>query len=502
MQVLWTDKNRFANALFQGTTDMVLKQRTLYTTYILYDMVVMGLSFAMAACFHYRVIEGATFHNVLDMRLRFVSILYFGCFIVLWHALLRIFGAYKSSLRVTNLQKTLNLICAIALGTLVLFVSGSLLPVPMLTTPFTLVFTLLVLVLTTGGHFVIGFGFEKIRTHRRMVRHLVIVGTNTRALSLARFFKARPEAGYQFIGFVDDVIFSPELHGVDKFNLDDTTTLLTNFENFPDFIRKHVVDEVILCLPVLSFYKQSADVVALCEDHGITVNYASDLFDLKRDHHRHIEIINVYTGRMHEESNKATFKRAMDVIASALGLLVLLPLFLAVAVLIKLGSKGPVFFKQTRIGKNKRKFTLYKFRTMVQDAEQKMAEVEHLNEMTGPVFKIKNDPRVTRIGKWLRIASIDELPQLFNVLIGDMSLVGPRPMSLRDFLLFKIDWHHRRFSVKPGITCFWQVYGRNTVGFEEWMRLDAHYVDTWSLWTDVKILFKTIPAVLKGSGAA
>jgi lipopolysaccharide/colanic/teichoic acid biosynthesis glycosyltransferase len=172
------------------------------------------------------------------------------------------------------------------------------------------------------------------------------------------------------------------------------------------------------------------------------------------------------------------------------------------AVLIKLTSRGPVFFVQNRIGFNKRPISVYKFRTMVADAEEKIGEVEHLNEVSGPVFKIKNDPRVTRLGKYLRKSSIDELPQLFNVLKGDMSLVGPRAMAVRDFAGFDQDWHRRRFSVRPGITCLWQVNGRSSVPFEKWMELDMEYIDKWSLWLDLQILVKTIPAVLKGSGAA
>lgn len=151
---------------------------------------------------------------------------------------------------------------------------------------------------------------------------------------------------------------------------------------------------------------------------------------------------------------------------------------------------------------NKRRFKIYKFRTMIPGAEKMMAQLEAQNEMDGPVFKIKSDPRITKTGKFLRRASLDELPQLFNVLIGDMSLVGPRPLPVRDFQGFNEDWQRRRFSVRPGITCLWQIKGRNAITFEEWMRLDIQYLDRWSLWLDFEILARTIPAVLKGSGAA
>lgn len=193
-------------------------------------------------------------------------------------------------------------------------------------------------------------------------------------------------------------------------------------------------------------------------------------------------------------------KRLFDIAGSATLLVLFLPLMLVVATLIKLTSRGPVLFKQPRLGYSRRNFIMYKFRTMAKDAEQRIREIEHLNEASGPVFKIWRDPRVTCIGRFLRRSSIDELPQLVNVLKGDMSLVGPRPLSYRDYE----GWHHwqpRRFKVRPGMTCLWQIKGRSLVPFEKWMQLDLQYVDEWSLWLDVRILARTIPAVLKGTGA-
>ena len=187
---------------------------------------------------------------------------------------------------------------------------------------------------------------------------------------------------------------------------------------------------------------------------------------------------------------------------SGLLLILLAPLFFVVAVLVKCTSPGSVLFRQTRVGLNKRQFQIYKFRTMIANAEQIQDELLPMNEMVGPVFKITNDPRVTPLGRVLRKTSIDELPQLFNVLKGEMSLVGPRAMSLRDYQLFDQDWQRRRFSVKPGITCLWQVNGRSSIPFEKWMELDMQYIDKWSLWLDFKILARTVPAVLRGTGAA
>jgi len=171
------------------------------------------------------------------------------------------------------------------------------------------------------------------------------------------------------------------------------------------------------------------------------------------------------------------------------------------AIAIKFTTKGPLFFKQERFGLNKRKFKMYKFRTMVAEAEELQPFFEEKNELVGPVFKIKDDPRVTSVGKFLRIASIDELPQLFNVLLGNMSLVGPRPLPLRDVARFSEAALMRRFSVKPGITCLWQIGGRSNVEFDRWVELDLKYIDEWSLGLDLKILVKTLPAVLKCDGA-
>jgi len=208
----------------------------------------------------------------------------------------------------------------------------------------------------------------------------------------------------------------------------------------------------------------------------------------------------VQTGSMHGSPSLGA-KTLLDFLIAGTALLVLAPLLAVVSLLIKYESPGPVLFVQQRLGVNKRLFNIYKFRTMREDAEQMQADLEQLNELDGPAFKMKNDPRITPLGKWLRKTSIDELPQLFNVLKGDMSLVGPRPLPVRDFKGFESDIHRRRFSVKPGITCLWQISGRSNIGFEQWMKLDMNYIDDWSLWLDLKILLKTIPAVLTRTGA-
>lgn len=192
-------------------------------------------------------------------------------------------------------------------------------------------------------------------------------------------------------------------------------------------------------------------------------------------------------------------KSIIDKVGACLGLILVSPFMATVAAIVKLDSRGPVFFKQTRLGLNGKPFTLFKFRTMCSDAETRKGTLLGKNEMSGPVFKIKRDPRVTKVGRLLRKFSVDELPQLFNILRGEMSLVGPRPPLPQEVSRFE-PWMHRKLSVRPGLTCLWQVNGRNDIDFEEWMRLDLQYIDNWSLWLDAKILAKTVPAVVKGSG--
>jgi exopolysaccharide biosynthesis polyprenyl glycosylphosphotransferase len=278
----------------------------------------------------------------------------------------------------------------------------------------------------------------------------------------------------------------------------------TLLEELPAFLQANVVDEVLICLPVKSYYTQISAIIHLCEAQGITVRLSSDFFSLKLARSRAERfgsdtVVTIYTGAMTGFS--VLVKRCIDVCVASLVLLGCAPIFLAVAFLIKVTSRGPVFFVQERVGLNKRRFKMYKFRTMVPGAEKLLQEIEHLNEVSGPVFKVKDDPRVTTIGRFLRRTSLDELPQILNVLKGDMSLVGPRPLPIRDYEGFDQDGHRRRFSVRPGMTCTWQVNGRSNIPFEQWMQLDLEYIDQWTLWLDLKILFKTLPAVFKKVGA-
>jgi len=275
-----------------------------------------------------------------------------------------------------------------------------------------------------------------------------------------------------------------------------------NINQIEKVVRENPVDEVI----VFSLQKlwETMDLVAgVCEDMGIRLTMVPQWPTLKvaQLHFRKLGgtplLSFVFSPT---ESGTLFIKRLMDFSLSLLALIFFSPLFILIAILIKWDSKGPVFFFQKRCGLNGRMFSLIKFRSMVQQAETMQEELRNLNEMSGPVFKITNDPRITRVGSWLRKTSLDELPQLINVFKGDISLVGPRPPVPGEVALYE-RWQRRRLSVKPGITCIWQISGRNNINFDEWMKLDLNYIDHWSLMLDLKILIRTIPAVLSGRGA-
>jgi len=396
-------------------------------------------------------------------------------------------------------MRRLGFFQATSLGTLCTTVLSIFFSVRMVTPTFLLVFWLASTGLTIGSRLCLRFFLEGIRRRGRDLRNVLIVGTNPRAVEFARKLEFKSESGYRVIGFVD-IPWS----GFDKF-CQSSSPLVCDFNGLAEYLRKSVVDEVVIGLPMRSFNGRCLAVAALCELHGIVVRFLPGIFNLKVAKPRAEEfggdsLITLSTGPI--DGWPVVFKRVLDFVLASLLLFLLAPLFLAVALLIKLSSEGPVFFTQERLGLNKRRFRIFKFRTMVTGAEQKQAELEHLNEVEGPVFKIKSDPRVTLVGRALRKTSIDELPQLLNVLKGEMSLVGPRPLPVRDYEGFDQDWHRRRFSVPPGLTCLWQISGRSSIGFDKWMELDMQYIDEWSLWLDLKILAGTIPAVLKGAGAA
>ncbi len=283
------------------------------------------------------------------------------------------------------------------------------------------------------------------------------------------------------------------------FNLTETPV-----QQIVNLLHDHSVFGVILSAKHTSF-EQVEYVIRACELEGVEVWLIADFFSTQISRTSFDELLGrplLVFRTTPEVSWHNLAKQILDFLGALILLVCLCPLFLVIAAAIKLTSPGPVLFRQKRSGINGAPFTIYKFRTMNTNAEQFKHELEAMNEMTGPVFKVTNDPRITPIGKFLRKWSLDELPQLFNVLSGEMSLVGPRPLPVDEVKRFENLAHRRRLSVKPGLTCLWQISGRNQISdFREWVRLDLEYIDHWTLWLDLKILLLTIPAVLRGTGA-
>ncbi|OJH34786.1 exopolysaccharide biosynthesis polyisoprenyl-phosphate hexose-1-phosphate transferase EpsZ [Cystobacter ferrugineus] len=264
------------------------------------------------------------------------------------------------------------------------------------------------------------------------------------------------------------------------------------------------VNEVYISGNLVKHHPEMQAAVKVCEKFGIP--FALPAYQMRFDRARPVDGNAISDGYLHFVTHaflphQMALKRLFDIVSSAAALLVLSPLLITVALAVKLTSRGPIFFKQERVGLHGRTFGMLKFRSMVVNAEELKAKLEALNEQTGPVFKMKNDPRITRVGRFIRKYSIDELPQLINVLRGEMSVVGPRPPIPKEVAKYAA-WQRRRLSVRPGLTCIWQVSGRNQISFENWMYLDMQYIDHWSLKNDLNLILKTVPVVITGSGAS
>jgi exopolysaccharide biosynthesis polyprenyl glycosylphosphotransferase len=333
------------------------------------------------------------------------------------------------------------------------------------------------------------------RSHpSRIRRHILIVGTGRKAREMGELVSRYSDWGLRILGYV----------GVDRAGSSvGTPDLLGSIADIPAIIENNVVDEIIFVGNEPRDLEGLDDVLAICKEQGVKTRVAADFFPVKVSHvsMEFLENVPIITfSATPDHAFALLVKRVIDVLGSTVALVVSSPLLLILAVLVKLTSKGPVIYRQVRCGLYGRKFVLYKFRSMCEGAEDVLWEIKHLNEMDGPVFKMRNDPRVTPVGRFLRKSSLDEWPQFWNVLKGDMSLVGPRaplPEEVKEYTR----WQRRRLSVKPGITCLWQVSGRNEIDFQEWMKLDLQYIDTWSLFLDLKILLRTFPVVLLGKGS-
>lgn len=332
-------------------------------------------------------------------------------------------------------------------------------------------------------------------SYSRNGKQVIIVGTGLKALAVADSILDAPEADTSVTGFLD-------YHKVGLWSYRDIPLI-----GHPDLLGRITSTgqvNAVLIAAEMQDVPRTLDLFKTTEQMGVTICFIPDLYET-RWMKAQLTSLNGTPALMYRTITEGRWsllvKGFIDRVGAAVGLILAAPVMLLTAAAIKIDSRGPILFKHWRAGLNGKRFLLYKFRTMYNGADKKKHELKKLNIMSGPVFKAKNDPRVTRVGRLLRRWSIDEIPQFLNILRGEMSLVGPRPPLPEEVAQYQ-PWQHRKLSVKPGVTCLWQVNGRNNIDFEEWMRLDLQYINNRSLWLDAKILAKTVPAVIRGDGAS
>lgn len=394
---------------------------------------------------------------------------------------------YRTARNSTSFDETLSVLKAVGVATLLLgafiFLSG------VKTVPRSVVAcSALLNIVTLSGWRVLRRGLVRRRVLRGIgSRNVLIVGTGSVGKALAAFFQDNPHLGYVVKGFLDE-------------RVDGDSAMLGALEDLPRVAQAHFVDEIFVTIPERrALVKQ---LVLDAEKQRVCVNVIPELFDGlgKRAPIRYVGDFPVMELHREPIPEFGLFvKRLLDVIFAGFGLVLTAPFLMALALAIKVDSEGPVFYCAPRVGKRGRIFTCFKLRTMSTDADMRKEQLRHLNERSGPFFKIADDPRITRVGRWLRKYSLDELPQLWNVLRGEMSLVGPRPHPTDDFRNYDIS-HLRRLDVWPGLTGLWQVTARRDPSFEKSLALDLEYIETWSFWLDVRILLKTVPEVIRASG--
>jgi exopolysaccharide biosynthesis polyprenyl glycosylphosphotransferase len=423
--------------------------------------------------------------------------------LLIWGALLLRVNLYQSQRTASLLAETWDIVRVCVTGMLLLALviylfrlDQKLLANDLISRLWILLFVATAFIVLTGRMILVRLSARWARVHGYNYRTMLIAGTNETARKIARTIEEHPYWGYRIVGFVSEGEEDPgpSLEGHPH---------LGHIEEIAAIVEENVVDEVIFALHRQELHRLESVLLQL-EEQGIRTRLALDLFPHAKARVQigTFEELPLLTYSTTPTSELRLFgKRLMDVAISVIVLGLTLPAMLIIAAGIKMASGGTILYRQTRCGLYGRRFTLFKFRTMVEDADQQQTRLDHLNEMTGPVFKMKRDPRVTPLGRWLRRLSLDELPQLWNVVKGDMSLVGPRPPVPQEVSAYQ-RWQRRRLSMRPGLTCLWQIQGRNDLDFDRWMELDLEYIDNWSPLLDIKILAKTIPVVLTGRGAS
>ena len=463
------------------------------------DVIVMALAFGVAVVASGQYHQPGSLDEFLSVRVKLTNFMFLGLFVFVWSVVFKSFGLYKAHRERLTVMEWWDITKAVGVGTLLLSGAGMIVDFSAITKIFVASFFLCALIGTIVARTLLRSVIGTSGRNGRSLKNLVIVGCGPRGAKFGKEVRSKPELGYLLLGYLDE-IEPPDnpLHG-------EPEKLLGSPAHAREILNSLDVDEVVINLPIKSFYETIDDVIKACEEIGLDVRVPADFFESRLVHayaqgERATPVLTL--GTKSPAAGSAVLKRAIDLGVSGLVLVLASPLLILIAALIVIDSWGSPLFVQDRIGYRRKRFPMVKFRTMHLDAEARLQGLEKENEVSGAAFKMRNDPRVTRVGKILRKFSLDELPQFLNVLRGDMSLVGPRPLPIRDVERFNDEWQKRRFSVKPGLTCLWQVNGRHDIDFEHWMELDLQYIDNWSLSLDFDILVKTLPAVLRGSGAS
>jgi exopolysaccharide biosynthesis polyprenyl glycosylphosphotransferase len=416
--------------------------------------------------------------------------------VLLWWLIFDTQNAYRGQ-RYTSFLNEVNLIFrTVFFGTVTLVIIGYVLKIQLPPRSLFAIFLVVDVILLTLGKSFTHYLAEYLRLKGINRKSVLIVGAGDQARQYIQVIRQSADWDLDLIGFIDK---DAKKVG-SKFS---GAPILGSPDDMQGIMHRYAIDEVVFALPS-SDLENAEDMLALCEQEGVKTVIVSNFFSgliskVQAEVMHGLPILTYSTTPLKEW--QLLVKRFFDIVISLIVLAIALPFMIIIAILIRLTSSGPIFYKWKVVGLNKKRFTGYKFRTMVQNADHLKAELMDRNEMNGVVFKIKGDPRITAIGRFLRKFSLDELPQLWSVLKGDMSLVGPRPPLVSELDQFE-SWHRRKLSVKPGLTCLWQVRGRSKIrDFNDWVKLDLEYIDNWSLWLDFKILLQTIPVVLLGRGA-
>jgi exopolysaccharide biosynthesis polyprenyl glycosylphosphotransferase len=472
------------------------RARALSTLVFCLDLMAVPVAFVSAYLIRIQLPRTAIFHPLYPLG----TYLWLLLLIVPTWALTLWVARASTAPRMRTLKRAImRAALATAVGALVLAALAFGLKLEFLSRSLVALFAILHFVLMVLFRVVVALRLRAAARHGERLRWVVVVGEPVKAAALAEQVADHADWGLRVRGLVH-----PEHMSVDEaLGAEGAFPVLGTVSLLPRLLAEHVVDDVLVTARGVE-EELLGPILSVCESMGVTAHIAAGMLSMRPgkvslQQIGSIPLLTVTTSP--DREGLLMVKRLLDAVIAFAALVLLSPLMALTAVAIWLESGRPILYRQIRLGRNGRRFGLYKFRSMVADADAQLQRLAHLNEVNGPAFKIKQDPRITRVGRIIRRTSIDELPQLFNVLRGDMSLVGPRPPLPSEVENYDL-WQHRRLSVKPGMTGLWQVSGRNLPEFNDWVQLDLAYIDSWSLWMDFKILLKTVPVVLTGKGAA